>query len=85
MHCATQPTPAPPTDSDTHPHQTLWDAGVYKGRVYGVPINNALMVMFYNKDLLAKGGAKLPKTRAQYQGKRKKDSSSRKQSVTLNP
>jgi multiple sugar transport system substrate-binding protein len=47
-------------------YKALWDAGVYKGKVYGVPINNALMVMFYNKDLLAKSGAKVPKNRAEY-------------------
>ena len=48
-------------------YPALWNAGVYQGKVYGAPINNALMVMFYNKDLLTKSGvSKVPTNRAEY-------------------
>ncbi|MDQ3862196.1 MAG: ABC transporter substrate-binding protein [Actinomycetota bacterium] len=51
--------------SDFYP--TVWDAGIYNGRRYGIPLDMHPLVLYYNKDLLAKVGTdKPPETKDEY-------------------
>ncbi len=37
-----------------------WESGLYKGRLYGLPIANSTQLLYYNKDLLTKAGLAAP-------------------------
>ena len=54
-------------ESDFYP--TVWKAGLYNGRRYGIPLDMHPLVLYYNKDLLAKAGMnKPPQTKDEYMG-----------------
>ncbi len=38
-----------------------WESCIYKSRVYGLPLGNNCLALFYNKDILSKAGLKPPK------------------------
>lgn len=54
-------------ESDFYP--TVWEAGLYNGKRYGIPLDMHPLALYYNKDLLAKAGMdKPPQTKDEYMG-----------------
>jgi multiple sugar transport system substrate-binding protein len=52
-------------ESDFYP--TVWQAGIYDGKRYGIPLDLHPLALYYNKDLLAKAGMnKPPQTKDEY-------------------
>jgi multiple sugar transport system substrate-binding protein len=52
-------------ESDFYP--TVWEAGIYNGKRYGVPLDLHPLALYYNKDLLAKAGMDdPPQTKDEY-------------------
>jgi multiple sugar transport system substrate-binding protein len=50
---------------------TVWKAGIYNGQRYGIPLDIHPFGLFYNKDVMEKGGLdpnKPPQTRDEYMG-----------------
>jgi len=45
-------------ESDFYP--TVWEAGIYNGKRYGIPLDMHPLALYYNKDLLAKAGTNTP-------------------------
>ena len=42
--------------------QNIWDAGIYKDKRYGIPLDVHSLAMYYNKDHFAKAGITAPPT-----------------------
>jgi multiple sugar transport system substrate-binding protein len=52
-------------ESDFYP--TAWQAGIYNGKRYGIPLDMHPLALYYNKDLLAKAGMdEPPQTKGEY-------------------
>ncbi|HEX6708734.1 MAG TPA: ABC transporter substrate-binding protein [Rubrobacter sp.] len=52
-------------ESDFYP--TVWEAGLYNGQRYGIPLDMHPLALYYNRDLLAKAGTdKPPQTKDEY-------------------
>jgi multiple sugar transport system substrate-binding protein len=52
-------------ESDFYP--TVWEAGIYNGKRYGIPLDLHPLALYYNKDLLAKAGMDdPPQTKDEY-------------------
>ncbi|MBB6096726.1 multiple sugar transport system substrate-binding protein [Deinobacterium chartae] len=47
--------------------KTFVRANTFDGKLYGIPFNKSVQVMYYNKDLFSKHGVKVPTTLAQFE------------------